>query len=121
MNPSLYARYIKERLGYGILEEEGGFISFHYPTDKIVYMIDSYVIPEKRNYFFLKKMAETICEQAKEDGKLWAMASVDTTTRNAERSAKVLKNWGMKEYKVVGTMIFYIKPLVDNLENEVVE
>ena len=112
---SLYARYIKERLGFGIIESEDGFISFCYPTDKIVYMVDSYVVPEKRNFFFLKSMADQICDAARKEGKEIALASVETTSNNAIRSAKVLKAYGMKEYRVEGTMIFYSKSLKENV------
>lgn len=111
MSASLYARYIKERLGYGIIESDDGFISFCFPTDKIVYMVDSYVVPEKRNFFFLKSMADQICQAAAKEGKEFALASVDITAKNADRSAKVLKAYGMKEYKIVGSTIFFSKPI----------
>lgn len=121
MKPSLYAQYIKERIGRGILETEDGFATFDYISDDVVYIIDIYVVPEKRKSKVASELADTICEQAKKDGKKFLLGSVDVTANGAEISAKCLEAYGMKVYKVAEPMIFYIKPLTDEISENLEE
>ena len=108
---SLYAQYVKERQGLGIVETDYGFATFDYVTDTMVYIIDLYVVPEKRKEGLASKLADAICDSARIDGKTHLLGSVDVTARGAETSAKILKAYGMQEYKVDGTMVFYIKEI----------
>jgi ribosomal protein S18 acetylase RimI-like enzyme len=116
MKLSLYAQYLQERTNRGILEIEDGFATFDY-IDNYVYIIDLYVKPEKRNSHVASELADKICEQALKDGKEFLLGSVDANAKGADISHKVLKAYGMVEYKVVEPMIFYVKPL-KNVESQ---
>jgi ribosomal protein S18 acetylase RimI-like enzyme len=119
MKLSLYAQYLQERTNRGILEIEDGFATFDY-IDNYVYIIDLYVKPEKRNSHVASELADKICEQALKDGKEFLLGSVDANAKGADISHKVLKAYGMVEYKVVEPMIFYVKPL-KNVESQAKE
>lgn len=109
--PSLYAQYLSERIGRGILETEDGFATFEYVADDTVYIIDLYVVPEKRQQHVAAKLADKICEQAVKDGKKYLLGSVDLTTRGAETSIKVLEGYGMMLHKKAEPMLFFIKSI----------
>jgi len=110
---SLYSQYIKERCGRGILESEDGFATFDYVTDEIVYIIDLYVVPEKRRNHYAAFLADKIVEQAVKDGKKFLLGSVDQTAKGAEDSQKVLEAYGMRLYKTAAPMLFYVKEIGD--------
>lgn len=113
---SLYAQYIKERIGRGIVETDTGFATFEYINDDIVYIIDLYVQKEHRNQHVASAMADKICEQAIKDGKKFLLGSVDVTAKGAEDSIKVLEAYGMSVHKVAEPMIFFMKPLIKEIE-----
>lgn len=108
---SLYGEYIKERAGRGIVETEDGFATFEFPTDKIVYIIDLYVRPEKRKTGLASQLADTICEAAISQGKEQLLGSVDLGAQGADASIKVLEAYGMKFFKSAGNMLYYIKQI----------
>ena len=117
---SLYGQYIKERAGRGIVENDEGFATFDYIGEDVVYIVDLYVVPEKRKEGIASKLADVIVEQAVKDGKKHLLGSVDVTAKGAEASIAVLKAYGMKEYKVVEPMIFFNKQIAP-LADEVIE
>ncbi len=108
---SLYADYVKERLGRGTIETEDGFATFEYLDEDTVYIVDLYVVPEKRKSNIAAKMADKVMEEAIKVGKKFMMGTVDTTTKHAEVSCKVLEAYGMKIYQVVGPTVFYFKDI----------
>lgn len=116
MTLSLYGQYLTERSNRGILEIDNGFATFEYLPDDIVYIVDLYVVPEKRKNHVASEIADKICEQAIKDGKQHLLGSVDTTAKGASDSMKVLEAYGMKVHKVSGSMVYFIKPLVDTVE-----
>lgn len=115
MKLSLYGQYIKERCGRGIVETEDGFATFEYPTDDIVYIVDLYVIPEKRKNKIASNLADEIVAQAIKDGKKFLLGSVDVTAKGADNSCKVLEAYGMKIHKIAEPMIFYVKQIAENV------
>ena len=121
MKPSLYGQYIAERQGRGIVETEDGFATFDYISDKIVYIVDLYVVPEKRKSHVATELADKICEEAIKSGHTQLLGSVDATAKGAEASCKVLEAYGMKIHKVAEPMIFYVKQIAEEaVEAEVV-
>lgn len=110
---SLYAEYIKERIGRGTVETEDGFATFEYIGEDIVYIVDLYVVPEKRKSHVAVSLADKICEEAIKAGKKFLLGSVDVTTKSSETSCKVLEAYGMKIHKIAEPMIFYIKAIGD--------
>ena len=119
MKSSLYAQYLKERTNRGILETEDGFATFEYVNDDIIYIVDLFVIPEKRKERIASKLADVIVEEAVKAGKKFLLGSVDATAKGAETSMKVLEAYGMKVYKVAEPMIFYIKNIAPEKKEDV--
>jgi len=115
---SLYGQYIKERLGRGILETEDGFATFDYITDDTVYIVDLYVVPEKRRSHVAANLADKIVEQAIKDGKKFLLGSVDLGAKGAEDSIKVLQAYGMTLYKEAQPMLFFLKQIAPVVEGE---
>lgn len=108
---SLYGQYIKERCGRGIVETEDGFATFEYVNEDIVYIIDLYVVPGKRNKRVAANLADRIVSEALHTGRKTLLGSVDTTAKGAEASIKVLEAYGMKVCKVAEPMIFFAKDI----------
>lgn len=115
---SLYGRYINERCGRGILETEDGFLTFDYVSEDTVYIVDLYVVPEKRNKHVAAGLADRVCAQAVKDGKKFLLGSVDVTAKGADSSYKVLEAYGMKVHKVAEPMIFFIKEIAQSKEQK---
>lgn len=108
---SLYADYIKERNGRGILENENGFATFEYVTDKLVYIVDLYVIPEKRKTHVASQLADQICAIAKESGRTQMLGSVDLSTKGSQESIKTLLAYGMKLTHTDKTVLYFVKEI----------
>lgn len=118
MKKSMYAEYIKERCGRGILETKQGFATFDYISQDVVYIVDIYVKPKFRKSHVAAGMADIIVEQAVKDGKKFLLGSVDVTAKCAEASMKVLEAYGMRIHKVAEPMIFYVKQIAPSVEGQ---
>lgn len=119
---SLYADYIKERCGDGIVETKEGFATFKYIDKNIVYIQDIYVTPKKRKSGLASDLANKICDLAIKDGRNILLGSVDEGARGSDVSAKVLEAYGMKYYKSSGPLHFFAKQIseiVKDVESEV--
>src|SRR5665213_2542353 len=114
MKLSHYGQYLTERSGRGIVENEDGFATFEYVSDDIVYIVDLFVVPEKRRQRVAANLADKIVEAAAEHGCKYLLGSVDATAKGAEASIQVLERYGMKPYRVAEPMIFYIKEIGDS-------
>jgi len=119
MIPSLHAQYLRERTNREILEVEEGFATYEYLPDGIVYIVDIYVVPDKRKTKIASMIADKICEIAARDGMKILQGSVDIRAKGATASLKVLEAYGMKVFKVEDNMIYYSKPIQDILKNDV--
>ncbi len=111
MTLSLYARYLAERTPRGIVETEDGFATFEFVGEDTVYIVDLYVVPEKRKNHIASNMADKIVEESVKQGKKFLLGSVDVTAKGAEDSCKVLEAYGMRIHKVAEPMIFYVKEI----------
>jgi len=109
--PSLYAKYIKERLNRGTVETEQGFATFEFSTDKIVYIVDLYVLPEFRQKGVAASLADSIISAVKPMGYTQLLGSVDTSTIGHETSAKVLEAYGMTKCAEVNSIHYFIKEI----------
>lgn len=93
---SMYADYVKERLGDGVLEGEKGFVTFRYLNNKkSVYIVDIYIKPEFRKQHVASEMADIIVETAKKEGATELLGTVNPSSKNATASLKVLLGYGM--------------------------
>ncbi len=120
MTLSLYAQYVAERLGRGIVETEDGFATFDYISDDTVYIVDLYVTPEKRKSRVASTIADKICEEAVKSGRKYLLGSVDTTTKGAESSVKVLQAYGMHFHKEAKPMLFFAKQIAPDPINDAI-
>jgi GNAT superfamily N-acetyltransferase len=109
--PSLYAQYIKERCNRGTVETKDGFATFEFVNDKLVYVVDLYVVPKKRKAGIGKELTDSIALVVKNMGVTQLMGSVDTNTPNWELSEKSMLAYGMVESLTQGSMKFYVKDI----------
>lgn len=93
---SLYADYIKERLGDEIVETEHGFLTYRYIAPNSVYIIDLYIVPEARQSDKASAMADLIVEAAKLKGCTKMIGTVATASKTSTLSLKVLLGYGMR-------------------------
>lgn len=115
---SLYADYIKERAGAGIVETKFGFATFSYMVENIVYIQDVYVKPKYRKKGIAKSFADKICNLAIKEGKSVLLASIDASARGSEVSLKVFEAYGMAYYKTAGNLHYFVKQIAPIKEVE---
>ena len=109
--PSLYAQYIKEYHNRGTVETKDGFATFEFVNDKLVYVVDLYVVPKKRKAGIGKELTDSIALAVKSMGVTQIMGSVDTNSSTWELSEKSMLAYGMVECLVQGSMKFYVKDI----------
>jgi predicted GNAT family acetyltransferase len=109
--PSLYAQYIKETCNRGTVETKDGFATFEFINDKMVYIVDIYVVPKKRKTGVAKDLADSIVSAVKPMGVTQLLGSVDLGIKGAETSEKVLIAYGMVECLTQHHMKFFVKDI----------
>lgn len=92
---SLFGKYISERLGHGIVENDHGFATYSFEPQG-VYIRDLYVDPDHRHNKAASKLADQIILKAKERGCTKVFGSVQPSTNNSTDSLKVLLAYGFK-------------------------
>lgn len=107
---SLFADYKKEREGKEILENEYGFITYIINGDS-VYIEDIYVVPEQRRLGVGGKMADIVCEIAKQRGCKTLYGSVSPQARGAHESMIALIAYGMKLHSLGNGLIYFSKDI----------
>lgn len=112
---SLYAKYINEREGKGIIEKPHGFATYSFlkdGVDHICYIEDIFVELEKRNTKYATSLAMEIEMMAKLKQCSKLMGSVCLNSYGADASIKVLQGYNMKVSHIgEGNMIYFIKEL----------
>lgn len=107
---SLYSDYLKEREGIDVLEASDGFATYLLrPTD--CYIIDIYVVPEKRQSGLAAQMADQIADIARSKGIKFLTGSVDKRDPQAARNEKVLIAYGMHKAREQDHMVYYLKEI----------
>ena len=107
---SLFANYRKERLGKDTLESPIGFATFEF-ADDVVYIEDIYVIPEHRKSGEASRLADRICDIARDRGCKRVMGSVAPQANGATESCKVLLAYGFKIFKSTPDLVYFVKEL----------
>ncbi len=108
---SLYKDYIKERENRECIESEDGFITYKiYGIE--CYIIDIYVVPEKRISAIGRNMADQVAEIAKEQGCKVLSGSVVPSANNSTESIKILISYGFKLIKSEPNMIWFAKEII---------
>jgi GNAT superfamily N-acetyltransferase len=92
---SLYANYIGEIYGKGIVESERGFATYSFLKDGI-YIEDIYVTPSYRHEDEASRMADQVAVIAKEKGCKCLYGSVNMSIKDPTTSLKVLLAYGFK-------------------------
>lgn len=111
---SMYASYVRERLGDEILEREEGFLTYRYLEDmgeKCVYIVDIFVRPDFRKSKVASDMADTVVERAKKEGCKRLLGSVSFDAKNVTDSIKVLFGYGMEFYRGNQAGMFFKKEI----------
>ena len=80
---SNYGKYVKEREGKEIIEGDWGFATYLLEKD-LLYVVDVYVVPEKRRKGLAKSIFNKLEIEAKNKNKSHIATSLDTTTNNWE-------------------------------------
>ena len=107
---SLFADYIKERLGKQVLEDDHGFVTYFFESD-YVYVEDVYTRPESRREGKLYKMVDQVAEIAKEKGVHKMLGSVVPSANSSTESLHVLLDYGFKLYSSDKNIIYFMKEI----------
>lgn len=109
---SMYAEYVRERLGDEILEWEDGFATYRYLNEwETVYIVDIYVKPEHRKLGVAAKMADAIIKEAKDKGATELLGTVSPYAKNATDSLKFLLAYGMKLHSASQDALIFKKEI----------
>lgn len=105
---SLYGRYISEREGREILEDERGFATYTFTKDGI-YIQEIYVLPEFRQEGVASQYADVIAGIAKANGLSKLFGSVCPSAKGSTASMKVLLAYGFEIESAAINMIYLVK------------
>lgn len=108
---SLYANYIRERLGDEILETEQGFVIYRYTDPSTVYLVDLYVLPDFRKSGVAKDLADRVADVARARGCSSMLGSVVPSARASADSIRVLLAYGMVPDSSTNDFILFKKGL----------
>lgn len=92
---SNYARYIREREGKHIVEDEYGFATYVYLNEHC-YIEDIFVRREFRTQGHASRYADQIAAEAKEKGFTKLLGSVCPNAKGADASLRVLQAYGFR-------------------------
>ena len=107
---SLYGQYVKEKEGRGIIEGKNYFLTYKFEKEWC-YIVDIYVAPEVRSEGLITKISLECEEIARKAGYTKMLGSVDISTKSPEISAIGMMRHGYKFFKLVGSVIFFLKDL----------
>lgn len=108
MKPSHWARYVEERLGIKTIEDEDGFVTFHF-TNGCCYIVDVYVVPEKRKSGITKKYLAQIEEEALGAGICTLVGQVNPHAEGATESLQFQFSLGFKLETVGANGVIFLK------------
>lgn len=114
----MYTKYLRETLGLEVVEDKDGRGFASYGFDCIpgvdfphCYIQDIWVDPLHREKSVAAGMADSVTDIAKRHGKKVLFGSVCGTSKNPDRSLKVLQAYGMKLYSVGDNVIYLAKEI----------
>lgn len=107
---SLYAKYIKERENFSIIEDEYGFATYNIAGDEC-YIRDIYVLPEHRKSNVASCYADRISEIAREQGCKYLTGTVAPSANGSTTSIKVLLGYGFRLLESQIDKIIFVKEL----------
>lgn len=92
---SLYGKYINEREGREIVENEYGFITYII-NEENCFIHDAFVLPEYRRNGAAKLLMNEIIKKARENGCKFLVAGVCPSTFGSNEALKIQLNYGFK-------------------------
>ena len=92
---SLYAKYIQERDGKHIIEDDRGFVVYSFRQDA-VYVEDIYILPEFRHSGLAREMTDQVAVIAKEKGLKKLLGSVVVGNSHTEYNLIGYIKYGFK-------------------------
>lgn len=95
---SLYAEYLKERLGDEIIETDQGFATYRFLDPESVYLVDLYVRPEFRKRGVARVLGDMVATIGIQRGCKFMLGSVVPSAKGSSESMKVLLAYGMAPY-----------------------
>lgn len=107
----LYELYINEVEGSQIVKTDKGFAIFKYLDDVNCYITEIFVHPDHRTSGEARKLGDKVAKIAKESGKKVLIGSVGVGINNAERSIRMLLDYGMKLHSSNDKVIYFSKEL----------
>lgn len=109
---SLYASYVKDRLGDEIIESDRGFVTYRYLNNgKTVYIVDIFVLEGHRCLYAATCMANEVCDIAKARGATELIGTVNPNAKNVTINLKVLLGYGMEFQSASQEMIVFRKEI----------
>lgn len=109
-NPSLYAQYVKERLGKEVIENDDGFCTIVITNERF-YIEDVFVRKEAREKGVAADFGRQACEWAKRMGYKEVWGSVFAKANGAEYSIQQLAKFGFRIATATQDMIYLKKEL----------
>jgi GNAT superfamily N-acetyltransferase len=91
---SLYAQYLTERTNDAIIETDDGFATYRFLNPQQCYIVDIFVVPEKRKLGGASRLADQIAEIAKAKGCTSLIGTVVASAKGSTTSLKVLLAYG---------------------------
>lgn len=109
---SLFAQYEAERAGNQTLETEEGFATWRYLDTETVYIVDLYVVPERRREGVATRLADRICAEALATGRTRLFGTIDPNAHGAHESLLGLLAYGMRLSHSDGPLLVLTKSLI---------
>lgn len=110
MKKSLYGQYIEEREGKNIIESEYGFITLQ-NLEKTCYLIDIYVVPEKRKTGEARRLGQLAEKCARDSGYTSVITTVVPTAPYCTENIRMLINDKWTVYHSENNIIYLKKEL----------
>lgn len=107
---SLWSDYVKERLGWSVLEVESGFIAYHLRPPECS-IEEFYVEPEQRGGLLPKRLADQVFRLAGEAGAERMWAKVTPGLPGAEHALRTNLRYGFKLAGTNGNDIILMKEI----------
>lgn len=107
---SLYGEYIKELHNRDEIEGDGWFVTYKI-LDDYCYLVDMYIIPEKRNSGLGLELNSKVEDIAKENGCSKLLTTVDIKCVKDD-NLKLIKKCGYKLLKQNDSGLFFLKDLI---------
>lgn len=109
--PSFYAQYLEERTDDLIVETDFGFATYRYLDNHQVYIVDIFIVPDKRRGHLASAIADIIVEAAKARGCTELLGSVVPSAKNSDVSIKALLGYGLKPIGIKDSMVIFKKEI----------